>query len=68
MAITGYFIDLDWNYQEVLLGFEPLHGTHTGANLSIVLLEKLQKHEIINQVLTITTDNTSNNNTLIENV
>jgi hypothetical protein len=68
MAITGYFIDLDWNYREVLLGFEPLHGTHTGANLSIVLLEKLQKHEIINQVLTITTDNASNNNTLIENV
>jgi hypothetical protein len=39
-----------------------------GVNLSVVLLEKLQKHEIINQVLMITTDNTSNNNILIKNV
>lgn len=22
MAITGYFIDKDWNYRETLLGFE----------------------------------------------
>lgn len=38
MAITGYFIDIDWSYREVLLGFKPLEGTHTGANLSCVLL------------------------------
>jgi len=31
MAITGYFIDSDWVYREVLLGFKPLHGTHTGS-------------------------------------
>ncbi|KAJ5378259.1 uncharacterized protein N7496_005668 [Penicillium cataractarum] len=24
MAITGYFIDQEWNYRELLLGFEPL--------------------------------------------
>ncbi|KAJ5249389.1 hypothetical protein N7524_011705 [Penicillium chrysogenum] len=34
MAITGYFIDIDWSYREVLLGFKPLEGAHTGANLS----------------------------------
>ncbi|KAJ5274116.1 hypothetical protein N7478_009241 [Penicillium angulare] len=27
MAITGYFIDADWVYREVLLGFKPLYGT-----------------------------------------
>jgi hypothetical protein len=53
---------------EVLLGFKPLHGTHAGVNLNIVLLEKLQKHEIIYQALTIITDNVLNNNTLIENI
>ncbi|ODM20081.1 hypothetical protein SI65_05067 [Aspergillus cristatus] len=68
MAITGYFIDRDWNYREILLGFEPLHGTHSGANLSTVLLELLQKHNLINQVLAVTTDNASNNNTLMENI
>lgn len=41
MAITGYFIDKDWQYREVLLGFEPLHGTHSGANLSSVVLDIL---------------------------
>lgn len=68
MAITGYFIDLDWNYREVLLGFEPLYGTHSGANLSTVLLEKLEQHNITDRVITITTDNASNNNTLMESI
>jgi hypothetical protein len=36
MAITVYFIDKAWNYREMLLGFEPLHGPHTGINLSDV--------------------------------
>lgn len=66
MAVTGYFIDQDWNYREILLGFEPLHGTHSGRNLSTVLLELLQKHNIANRVLAVTTDNASNNNTLME--
>jgi hypothetical protein len=38
MAITAYFIDNEWNYRELLLGFEPLHGPHSGRNLSDVLL------------------------------
>lgn len=66
MAVTGYFIDQEWNYRELLLGFEPLHGTSSGANLSSVLLELLQQHQIVDRVLAITTDNASNNNTLME--
>jgi hypothetical protein len=65
MAISGYFIDEDWRYREVLLGFEPLHGAHSGANLSVVLLDVLQKHEIQDRVYAITTDNASNNQTLV---
>jgi hypothetical protein len=65
MAITGYFIDDDWQYQEVLLGFEPLHGKHSGANLSTVLLAILEKHNILDRVLAVTTDNASNNDTLV---
>jgi hypothetical protein len=68
MAVTGYFINEDWNYREILLGFEPLHGTHTGVNLSSVLLNLLQKHGIEDQVLTVTTDNASNNSTLVESI
>lgn len=68
MAVTGYFIDDEWNYREVLLGFEPLHGTHSGVNLSAMLMELLQQHQIVDRVLAITTDNASNNNTLMSNI
>lgn len=68
MVITGYFLDKKWKYQEILLGFEPLHGKHSGANLSGVLVECLQEHWIIDWVLAITTDNASNNNTLVGSI
>jgi hypothetical protein len=65
MAITGYFLDQEWEYREVLLGFEPISGSHTSVNLRDVVLQILQKHQIANRVLAVTTDNTSNNKTLI---
>lgn len=68
MAITGYFVDLEWNYREILLGFEPLYGTYTGANLSAILLDLPEQHNIVHRVLAVTTDNTSNNNTLIQSI
>lgn len=68
MAITGYFIDDEWNYREILLGFEPLHGSHSSANLSAILFDLLQQYDIIDRVLSITTDNASNNLTLIESM
>jgi hypothetical protein len=68
MAVTGYFLDQEWNYREILLGIEPLHGSHAGAYLSSVLLTLLEKHQITNRVLTITTDNASNNETLLSSL
>lgn len=65
LAISGYFIDGDWEYREVLLGFEPLQGKHTGSNLSNVLFDILRRHEIDQRVFAITTDNASNNKTLM---
>lgn len=44
MAIIGYFLDIDWNYREILLGFEPLHRVHSSVNLSLVLFELFRKH------------------------
>jgi hypothetical protein len=65
MAITGYFIDQDWNYHEVLLGFEHLYGSHTGSNLSNTVIQILQHYKIADRVLSITTDNATNNNTMM---
>ena len=68
MAVTGYFLDQHWEYREILLGFEHLHGVHSGANLSKVLFELLQEHQITDRVLSVTTDNASNNKTLITSI
>lgn len=68
MAITGYFIDEAWEYREILLGFEPLSGSHTGANLSDVLLRVLREQGISDRVLVVTTDNASNNRTLLSSI
>ncbi|KAJ6090678.1 hypothetical protein N7499_003392 [Penicillium canescens] len=68
MAITGYFIDINWNYREFLLGFEPLEGTHSGENLSSVLLTRLKDYDITHRILAITSDNASNNQTLVDSL
>ncbi|KAJ5634949.1 uncharacterized protein N7484_008262 [Penicillium longicatenatum] len=40
-------------------------GRYTSANLSTIILNILKKYEIQNRVLAITTNNVSNNNTLV---
>ncbi|KAF7174372.1 hypothetical protein CNMCM6106_008623 [Aspergillus hiratsukae] len=59
---------LDTLPSEILLGFEPLHGSHSGANLSAVLFDLLQQYKITDRVLSITTDNAFNNVTLMESI
>jgi hypothetical protein len=68
MAVTGYFLDREWEYQEILLGFEPLSGAHSGVNLGDVVLKILHQHQITNRVLAVTADNASNNNTMMSSV
>lgn len=68
IAVTGYFLDQDWNYCEVLLGFEPLDGPHSGARLSETVIKILQQHNIMKRVLSVTTDNASNNNTMVAGI
>jgi hypothetical protein len=46
----------------------PVHGQHTGAHLAEVLLSVLSDYRIVNRVITITTDNASNNKTMVESL
>jgi hypothetical protein len=68
MAITSYFIDKNLNYREILLGFEPLYGSHTGTHLSETVVQILTEHGVVDRVSSITTDNASNNNTMMNGV
>lgn len=65
MAITIYFINKDWNYREMLLGFEPLHSPHTGDNLSDVLHQLLEERKLLDRIFSVTIDNATNNDTII---
>ncbi|KAJ5983062.1 hypothetical protein N7481_005161 [Penicillium waksmanii] len=44
---------------ELLLSFEPLLGKYSGPNLIKVLIIVLQKHQLADRVLTVTTDNSN---------
>jgi hypothetical protein len=68
MAITGYFLDQNWEYRQVLLGFEPLKGAHTGENLGSVLCQALERHQISDRIMAIITDNASNNKTMFDKI
>ncbi len=68
LAVAACFIDVNWNYREVLLGFEHLSGRHTGVNMARVVKELLVKHRLQDRVHAVTTDNASNNHTMIDSL
>ena len=69
MAIQGYFIDSDWRYREVLLGFEHVTDRHSGANLAKILKQALQDRYIpLQKIITVTADNAGNNGTLVQSL
>lgn len=60
-----YFIDKDWRYYEVILGFDPIPGKHKGLGLAQLVQQALQECGLsLSQVSAMTADNASNNKTL----
>ena len=45
-----------------------MSGSHSGVNLSDVVFKLLQQHKIADRVLVVTTDNASNNNTMMSSI
>jgi hypothetical protein len=64
LAVTCYYVSIDWEYREVLLGFEPVSGSHTGYNLALIVEQVLQQFSLTNRLFAITADNASNNQTM----
>jgi len=64
LALAGYWITDDWDLREVLLGFEQIHGAHTGENLAELVGDVLKRYGIESQLLGFTSDSASNNGTL----
>lgn len=65
LGIMAHFIDKNWKLQSRLIGFEPLHEVHSGKELATVLHAVCQHFQLNGRVSAITTDNASNNSTLM---
>jgi len=64
LAIIAYWIDKDWNYHHVLIGFEQLSRVHDGENFGNVVTGVCERYKITDKLFAITTDNASNNGTM----
>jgi hypothetical protein len=64
LVIIGYFLTKKIEYQEVLLGFQPVSGAYENKSLAKNILLVLHKHNLAHRILGVTTDNASNNGTM----
>ena len=63
--ITAHWIDAKFRFHDSLLAFHPLEGAHTGENLAKYVMDTLVDFDLWEKLFCITTDNASNNNTMI---
>ena len=61
-----HFIDNGYILHQPLLAFELLEDRHTGVNLATVVLKVLHEYDIAEKLYCITTDNASNNFTMVK--
>lgn len=52
----------------ILLGFRYIKGNHNGAHLASIVMDMLEKYYLYGCLLAVTTDNASNNQTLMASV
>lgn len=60
LAVTAHWIDDNWTQQDVTLGFEHLKGSHTGEALMQAFIKVVERFDLRQKVMSITSDNGSN--------
>ena len=65
ISLTVHWADTEWKICECVLGIRQLEGSHTGECLSSAVLEVLAEFNLSAKVCAITTDNASNNSTIM---
>jgi len=63
-AVTGHWIDDDWNLHEALLDFRHIRGPHNGEHLGRHLFEILEYFNISDKLFCITSDSAGNCGTM----
>ena len=64
MSFIMFFIDRNWKFFEMLLNFEYIRKKHDEKNLIDIVWSIVFFHRIQHKLMIITTNNTSNNDTL----
>jgi hypothetical protein len=67
LGVVVYFI-FEGRYKHFTLDFVRLRGSHTGAYLSEVVNDCLVKYNLQKRLLTVVTDNASNNDTMVDHL
>ena len=60
LAVTAHWIDDNWVQQDVTLGFECLKGSHSGEALMETFVKVVERFNLQQKVMSITSDNGSN--------
>lgn len=68
MGIMATFITEKWEYREALIGFEHLDGAHGGKELAAIVQRVMSKYHLHGRVHCITTDNASNNTSMMATI
>jgi hypothetical protein len=66
LGITCHYIDSEWNLYSNLLAFEHLEGSHSGEAIGTAVYKVLTSFGVASKLLAVTTDNASNNDTMME--
>ena len=66
LAIVAYWISASLQMEEVLIEFEEIRGSHTGANMAGIINDILARYGIQDRIPGFTTDSASNNRMLTE--
>lgn len=67
-CVTGHYIDDDWNLKSIIIEFDSVPYPHTGNNIREFLLNSISEMDVIEKVISITTDNAKNNDVAFENI
>ncbi|XP_078447621.1 putative transcriptional regulator tpeD [Wolffia australiana] len=68
LGITAHWVDNNWKIRELLLGLRQIKGSHSGSNLVTLVVEVAYHYGIESKICAITTDNASNNKTMIASI
>jgi len=65
LAVIAHYITESFDYQETLLDFKEIQGSHTAENLSETVISILRSYGLESKLFTITGDNASNNEAML---